>query len=159
MTTTRISLLQCQVVEEDVQMTLAELCQACDADSALVRQLVEHGVIEPQGAQPQAWVFAGASLRRTRVALRLLRDLELNPPGAALAWTCWTRSRLQRELQAASGLRRADRRPGHPPETGHGPDIEHLRCWIGHRDAAGPGHRCRRRRWRRRWTATMRRRL
>lgn len=106
MTTTRISLLQCQVVEEDVQMTLAELCQACDADSALVRQLVEHGVIEPQGAQPQAWVFAGASLRRTRVALRLLRDLELNLPGAALAVDLLDEiARLQRELQAASGLR------------------------------------------------------
>ena len=31
------------------------------------------------------WRFAGASLRRTRVATRLARDFELNPPGVALA--------------------------------------------------------------------------
>jgi chaperone modulatory protein CbpM len=38
-----------------------------------------------QGGAPQTWVFASASLRCTRVALRLLHDLELNLLGAALA--------------------------------------------------------------------------
>jgi len=104
MTRTKLSLLQCEVVEEDVQLSLAELCRACAADDDLVRQLVEHGVIEPQGSAPQAWVFAGASLRRTRVALRLLRDLELNLPGAALAVELLDEiARLQRELQARRG--------------------------------------------------------
>jgi chaperone modulatory protein CbpM len=102
---TGLSLLQCQVVEEEVPLSLAELCQACDADAALVLELVEHGVIEPQGntpdALPSAWVFAGASLRRTRVALRLLRDLELNLPGAALAVDLLDEiARLQRALHA-----------------------------------------------------------
>jgi chaperone modulatory protein CbpM len=97
-----LSVLQCQVVEEDVPMSLAELCQACDAEHELVLQLVAHGVIEPQGAGPQAWVFAGASLRRTRTALRLLRDLELNLQGAALALDLLDEiARLQRALQAA----------------------------------------------------------
>jgi chaperone modulatory protein CbpM len=101
--TTKLSVLQCQVVEEEVSMTLADLCRACDADRDLVRQLVEHGVIDPQGSTPQAWVFGGSSLRRTRVALRLLRDLELNLPGAALAVDLLDQiARLQRELQAAS---------------------------------------------------------
>ena len=98
----KLSVLHCQVVEEEVSMSLAQLCRACDADSALVRQLVEHGVIEPQGGEPQAWVFAGASLRRTRTALRLLRDLELNLPGAALAVDLLDEiARLQRQLRAA----------------------------------------------------------
>ncbi len=102
MTRAKLSLLQCEVVEEEVQLSLAELCRACEADDALVRQLVEHGVIEPQGGPPQAWVFAGASLRRTRVALRLLRDLELNLPGAALAVDLLDEiASLQRQLQAA----------------------------------------------------------
>jgi chaperone modulatory protein CbpM len=101
---TNLSVLHCQVVEEDVQMTLADLCRACDAERELVLQLVEHGVIEPLGDGPQAWVFAGASLRRTRVALRLLRDLELNLPGAALAVDLLDQiARLQRALQAATG--------------------------------------------------------
>ena len=46
-------------------------------------------------------MFAGASLRRTRVALRLLHDLELNLPGAALAVDLLDEiARLQRRLQA-----------------------------------------------------------
>ncbi len=103
---TNLSVLQCQVVEEEVQMTLADLCRVCDAERELVLQLVEHGVIEPLGSAPQSWVFTGASLQRTRTALRLLRDLELNLPGAALAVDLLEQiARLQRELQAAVGPR------------------------------------------------------
>ncbi|MBS1177819.1 MAG: transcriptional regulator, MerR family [Proteobacteria bacterium] len=102
-----LTVLQCQVVEEDVQMSLAELCRACGTERELVVQLVEHGVVEPQGAGPQAWVFAGTSLQRTRVALRLLRDLELNLPGAALAVDLLDEiTRLQRALQAATAHER-----------------------------------------------------
>jgi chaperone modulatory protein CbpM len=102
MMATRISVLQCQVVEDEVSMSLTELCQACGTESAVVLQLVQHGVIEPLGSVPQDWVFTGASLQRTRTALRLLRDLELNLPGAALAVDLLDQiSRLQRELRAA----------------------------------------------------------
>jgi chaperone modulatory protein CbpM len=104
---TTLSVVHCQVVEEDVPMTLAELCRACNAERELVVQLVEHGVIEPQGSAPQLWVFTGASLQRTRVALRLLRDLELNLPGAALAVDLLEEiARLQRALQATSSRER-----------------------------------------------------
>ena len=97
----QLTLLQCQVVEEEVQLSLTELCQASSAERELVLQLVEHGVIQAQGDAPQAWVFTGSSLQRTRVALRLLRDLELNLPGTALAMDLLDEiARLQRALQA-----------------------------------------------------------
>ena len=97
----KLTFLQCQVVEEEVQLSLTELCQASSAERELVLQLVEHGVIQPQGDAPQAWVFTGSSLQRTRVALRLLHDLELNLPGAALAMDLLDQiAQLQRELQA-----------------------------------------------------------
>lgn len=100
---TDLSVLQCQVVEEEVEMTLGQLCQASDADHALIQQLVAHGVLEPRGSAPQGWVFVGASLQRTRVALRLMRDLELNLPGAALAVDLLEQiARLQRDLAAAT---------------------------------------------------------
>jgi chaperone modulatory protein CbpM len=103
---TQLTFLQCQVVEEEVQLSLSELCQASSAERELVLQLVEHGVIQPQGDAPQAWVFTGSSLQRTRVALRLLRDLELNLPGAALAVDLLDEiARLQRALQAAQAPR------------------------------------------------------
>ena len=107
-TRTQLSVLHCQVVEDEVEMTLAQLCQACNTERELVQELVAHGVIEPRGEAPQAWVFAGASLRRTRVALRLLRDLELNLPGAALAVDLLDEiNRLQHALQAASSTTRS----------------------------------------------------
>ena len=100
--TTTLSVLHCQVVEDEVSMSLLELCQACGTERELVLQLVEHGVIEPEGDAPPRWVFTGASLRRTRTALRLLRDLELNLPGAALAVELLEQiASLQRELGAA----------------------------------------------------------
>ena len=95
-----LTILQCQVVEEEVEMSLGELCQACDAESELVRQLVAHGVLEPRGDTPQGWVFVGASLRRTRQAVRLMHDLEVNLPGAALALDLMEQiQRLQQQLQ------------------------------------------------------------
>jgi chaperone modulatory protein CbpM len=102
MMATQLAVLQCQVVEEEVSMSLTELCQACGTQSELVLQLVQHGVVEPQGSAPQSWVFTGTSLQRTRTALRLLHDLELNLPGAALAVDLLEEiARLQRELRAA----------------------------------------------------------
>jgi len=41
-------------------------------------------VLEPQGDTPLDWRFSGDAMRRTRLALRLSRDLDINPPGLAL---------------------------------------------------------------------------
>ncbi len=73
------------VVEEQLQLTLVELCQACSAEQDHVLNWVLEGVLEPVGESPQSWRFTGESLRRARVALRLSRDLEINPAGVALA--------------------------------------------------------------------------
>jgi chaperone modulatory protein CbpM len=98
-----LTVLTCQVVEEDVEMSLGELCQACGANDEMIRELVAHGVLEPRGEAPQGWVFVGASLGRTRQALRLIHDLEVNLPGAALALDLMDQiQRLQQQLQAAT---------------------------------------------------------
>ena len=47
--------------------------------------LVHEGVLDPLGDTPDDWHFAGAALQRARRAVRLMRDLEINPPGVALA--------------------------------------------------------------------------
>ena len=85
MTRTELTLVQAPVVEEDVDLTLMELCQACSAEQEHVLAWVLEGVLEPAGASPQDWRFGGESLRRAGLALRLSRDLEINPPGVALA--------------------------------------------------------------------------
>lgn len=73
------------VVEEQIHLTLVELCQACSAEQEHVLNWVLEGVLEPVGESPQNWRFTGESLRRARTALRLSRDLEINPAGVALA--------------------------------------------------------------------------
>ena len=73
------------IVEEDVHLTLVELCRACRAEEEQVRVWVIEGVLTPIGESPPEWRFAGASLRRARLALTLTRELEINAPGVALA--------------------------------------------------------------------------
>lgn len=74
-----------QVVEEELHLTLTELCQACGAAEEHVTTWVLEGVLEPTGRQPQEWRFGGPALRRAHIALRLTRDLEINAAGVALA--------------------------------------------------------------------------
>jgi chaperone modulatory protein CbpM len=85
MSQTEIQSIHGLIVEEEIPLTLEELCQACCASEEHVVAWVVEGVLEPLGETPQDWRFTGASLRRARLALWLTRDLELNPPGVALA--------------------------------------------------------------------------
>ncbi len=73
------------IVEEDLQLSLVELCRACGAHEEQLRVWVVEGVLAPSGQTPHEWRFAGASLRRARLALTLTRELEINAPGVALA--------------------------------------------------------------------------
>ena len=73
------------IVEEEINLTLRELCYACCASEECVIAWVYEGVLEPVGEAPQNWHFSGQSLRRARLALSLTRDLEVNAPGVALA--------------------------------------------------------------------------
>lgn len=80
-----LALLSGEVLEEDVELTLAELCCACQVPAERVFELVQEGIVEPLGRNPAQWRFRGISVYRVRSALRLERDLEVNVAGAALA--------------------------------------------------------------------------
>ena len=73
------------ILEEQTQLTLADLCRACAVHAERIVELVDYGVLEPQGREPARWIFAGASLHRARAALRLQRDLDMDLAGVALA--------------------------------------------------------------------------
>lgn len=72
------------VLDEQVRFTLRELSHACGVRTELVVEMVDEGVIEPAVMETE-WYFYGDSLVRAQRALRLVRDLDLNWPGAALA--------------------------------------------------------------------------
>jgi len=80
-----LPLLSGEVLDEQAELTLGELCRACQLSAEGVFDLVEEGVIEPLGRDPARWRFRGVSVRRVRCAQRLERDLRINVAGAALA--------------------------------------------------------------------------
>lgn len=84
MSQTSLTIIQGHVVEEEVYFTKVELCQTCNAEEEQLLSWIQEGVLEPVGETPTQWRFGGNSLRRAKLASRLTRDLELNPPGVAL---------------------------------------------------------------------------
>lgn len=85
MTKQMMSLLSGDILENNMEMTLAELCRICRVPAERVFDLVEEGVVEPLGQDPRHWRFQGVSVIRVRSALRLERDLGINAAGVALA--------------------------------------------------------------------------
>lgn len=73
------------ILEEQTELTLADLCHACTVHAERIIELVDVGVLEPVGREPSRWRFSGASLHRARMALRLQRDIGIDLVGAALA--------------------------------------------------------------------------
>lgn len=73
------------LLDEQMRLTLEELCQVCKADEHLVVELVREGVVEAWTSETDQWIFSGVAVTRVRTAIRLQQDLDVNLPGAALA--------------------------------------------------------------------------
>ncbi len=73
------------ILEEQTQLTLNDLCCACSVPTEQIIELVDIGILEPIGSEPDHWNFDGISLNRARIALRLQRDIGIDLVGAALA--------------------------------------------------------------------------
>jgi len=80
-----LSILSGEVLEEEVELTLAELCRTCQLPAERVFDLIDEGVVEPLGRDPVSWRFRGINVRRVRCAQRLEHDLGVNVAGVALA--------------------------------------------------------------------------
>jgi len=73
------------ILEEQVELTLADVSRSCAVHAEYIIELVEEGVLAPIGREPRAWRFTGSQVRRASIALRLQRDLGVNLAGVALA--------------------------------------------------------------------------
>lgn len=69
---------------QETPLSLEELCDICQVSTSMINDLVNYGVISPQGRDPNEWVFHLDQLIRLKRAMRLQRDLELNMAGIAL---------------------------------------------------------------------------
>jgi len=73
------------ILEEDDEVTFAELCEACAVHAEAVEAMVEEGIVAPVRGRKTRWRFTRTSVVRVRTVLRMQRDLRVNLAGAALA--------------------------------------------------------------------------
>ena len=70
--------------EEYLELSLTEICRAAQLPRTLFVELVEHGIVQPHGRDPEDWSFDITMVTVARRASRLHRDLELDWSAVAL---------------------------------------------------------------------------
>lgn len=73
------------VLDDSTTLGVNEICTLCRVGVELVNEMVNEGVLVPEGTSPETWRFTAVAIKRIQVTLRLQRDLRVNLPGAALA--------------------------------------------------------------------------
>lgn len=93
--------IQSEVLDEQLRVSLADMCRLCGVHAEYLMALVDEGIITPapdvgrgratrrrgnagRGTM-QRWQFDGLAVVRVQRVVRLQRDLGVNLPGAALA--------------------------------------------------------------------------
>ncbi len=74
-----------KLLEEDSEISFAQLCETCEVHAESVEAMIEEGIIAPIGGGATHWRFTRISVVRVRSVLRMQRDLHVNLAGAALA--------------------------------------------------------------------------
>jgi chaperone modulatory protein CbpM len=101
MSTSEDQALPGAIFEESALLTVKDLSRMCAVEERHIVEFVEEGVLSVVEMNAAEWHFTGTALRRTRLALRLERDLEINLAGVALALELIEElERLRRELNA-----------------------------------------------------------
>ena len=73
------------VIDNNELLSLEDLALALHAQPDVIIEMIEYHFIEPRGIQPTEWRFDSLALRRARIALSFLRELEINMAGVGLA--------------------------------------------------------------------------
>ncbi|OGT31102.1 MAG: hypothetical protein A3E87_04265 [Gammaproteobacteria bacterium RIFCSPHIGHO2_12_FULL_35_23] len=73
------------IIDESQTFTIYELSTTCQVCAEEIIEMVEYGLLTPQGEVPEVWIFSARDLRRSQKALRLQQDFQINLPGLALS--------------------------------------------------------------------------
>ncbi len=97
-------LLSGTIMDDNLAISLAELCRCCSLPAEQVVTMIEHGIVEPIETHItiSRWQFSGDSVLRVQTAIRLKRDLGVNLAGAALALELLDEVKSLRQQVAAS---------------------------------------------------------
>jgi chaperone modulatory protein CbpM len=105
--TTRDETLEGQMLDETVWFEFTEFCTTLHVERSWVVELVDSGLLEPRGTDPQAWRFPASALARVRSTARLVNDLGVNLAGAAVILDL-----LEERRQLLARLRQLERALG-----------------------------------------------
>jgi chaperone modulatory protein CbpM len=74
-----------EFLDDVSDLSLFQLCTICNLAPELIIEMVNEGILNPDGKSKLAWRFSFLSVDRVRRVQRLRTDLNLNVAGAALA--------------------------------------------------------------------------
>jgi chaperone modulatory protein CbpM len=72
------------VMDDTIRFSLVEFCEYAKTGQEQVIEMVEEGILDPEGASIHTWRFDTKALKRVQIATRLQHDLGVNLPGSAL---------------------------------------------------------------------------
>ncbi len=81
----QVSIYTSILLDENTNYTLQELSDLCSQSTELILEMIDEGMIVPAGSSPRQWRFGLREIHRVQTAQRLIRDLQVNMAGAALA--------------------------------------------------------------------------
>ncbi|HEY5569284.1 MAG TPA: chaperone modulator CbpM, partial [Gammaproteobacteria bacterium] len=61
------------LLDERTELSLSDVCRACSVHVEWIVSLVEEGVLDPQGVDPESWRFSAVQLRNVQRISRLQR--------------------------------------------------------------------------------------
>lgn len=99
------TILKGTLLDEQVELSLNDLCCACSRPAEWIIELVEEGMLEPINPnlsvyRQTQWIFSADALYIVRTATRLQDDLGINLAGVALALELLDRiNTLETQLQ------------------------------------------------------------
>lgn len=73
------------ISEETEAFTLLQLCNICQLSPEIVIEMVDEGILEPEGERKIRWRFSHEAIECAKKVRRFRHDLNINIAGAALA--------------------------------------------------------------------------
>jgi chaperone modulatory protein CbpM len=73
-----------QMLDDTTWLEIGDFCSYLSVERSWVVELVDAGVLEPRGLEPEAWSFPASALTRARATARLTQDLGVNLAGVAV---------------------------------------------------------------------------
>ncbi|MDR2551509.1 MAG: chaperone modulator CbpM [Desulfobulbus sp.] len=77
--------IQGTILNEETRCSLADLCALCGVSTEIINEMINEGIITPEGPSIREWCFTAVAIKRVQTTMRLQRDLRINLPGCALA--------------------------------------------------------------------------